>query len=119
MWHGYRAAARDHLVLVFVAIVVLGAIPERVQADRALRGDQGETHDGATVSPSNATARTGQASNPSTIRGSMMTWKRVDRSLSRFVSDSTMATSFVKRISWTGWSSLPRTSKPVASVPMQ
>ena len=36
MWHGYRATARNRVVCILLLILLLGAVPEQMQADRPL-----------------------------------------------------------------------------------
>jgi hypothetical protein len=36
MWHGYRATARNRVVCILMLIMLLGAVPEQMQADRPL-----------------------------------------------------------------------------------
>jgi hypothetical protein len=36
MWHGYRATARNRVVCILLLIMLLGAVPEQMQADRPL-----------------------------------------------------------------------------------
>ncbi len=45
MWHGYRATARNRVVSIFVLIMLLGTVPEPVQANPPPRGYKGEPYD--------------------------------------------------------------------------